>query len=83
MANQAALFHSLLNQRDLAAYRAVSVISTVIDFWETQDFESALAQLKRARADFQEAEARIAEFRKSPQIQQGELTRHDQSAASC
>jgi len=76
----AAEFQRLCDQRDLAAYRAVSVISSVIDFWEAEDYPSALAQLQRARAEFLEAEARITKFRKSPQIQKGEHSHGNRSA---
>jgi hypothetical protein len=55
-------FQRLTNARDLAAYRAVAVLGVVIDFWEAEDFDSALAQLKRARAEFLEADARVTEF---------------------
>ena len=63
--NPAAEFEHLLNQRELAAARAVSVIGQVLDFWEAQDYDSAKAQLERARAEFQEADARVIKFRKS------------------
>jgi predicted negative regulator of RcsB-dependent stress response len=70
---QVATFASLLEQRDLAAYRAVAAIETAVLFWEAQDFEAAFAQLERARADFQQAQERITEFHQShPRPPQGE-----------
>lgn len=61
----AAEFQHLLNQRELAAIRAVSVIKTVLDFWEAQDYTAAKASLERARRDYQEADARVTNFRKT------------------
>ena len=75
MANQAALFHSLLNQRDLAAYRLVAAVETVLRFWEAQDYESARALLERSRTEFECADARINQFCQSIDPQ-GEFTRH-------
>lgn len=66
-------FQRLLEARDLAAYRAVSAIGQVVDFFEAQDYESALALLKKVRAEFQEADRRVHQFRKSTK---GETTRH-------
>jgi hypothetical protein len=66
-------FNRLCQMRDLAAYRAVAAIQIVVLFFEAQDYETALTQLQKARAEFQEADRRISEFRKS---HQGELDRH-------
>ena len=60
----AAEFQHLLNLRENAAYRAVSVIKTVRDFWEAQDFDSVKAALDRALADYEKAEAVLAHFKK-------------------
>lgn len=60
-------FRHLLNQREMAAVRAVSVIATALDFWEAQDYTAAKASLERARRDYQEADARVTNFRKAPQ----------------
>lgn len=80
MANDpAAEFQHLLNQKDMAAYRCVAVLGVVLDFWEAQDYDCAKAQLERARANFQEAEARIAEFRKQNSL--GETRHGNRSAA--
>ncbi len=66
-------FRRLLEQRDLAAYRLVAAIETVIRFWEAQEYDQALALLVRARAEFERAEARINQFRNSID-RQGEVT---------
>jgi hypothetical protein len=71
-------FRQLLERRELAAYRAVSVISTVIDFWEAQDYDAALIQLQRAQNEFKEADSLVTQFRKS---HQGEITHGNSSAA--
>jgi hypothetical protein len=74
-------FSRLCQNRDLAAYRAVAAIQTVVLFWEAQDYDDVLAQLQRALADFKAADARISQFRNS---YQGALDRHGHtiSAAS-
>jgi hypothetical protein len=66
-------FNRLCEKRDLAAYRAVAAIQTVVLFWEAQDHDDVLAQLQKALADFKTADARISQFRNS---YQGELDRH-------
>jgi hypothetical protein len=73
-------FSRLCQTRDLAAYRAVAAIQTVVLFWEAQDHDDVLAQLQKALADFKAADARISQFRNS---YQGELDRdgHTTSAA--
>jgi hypothetical protein len=71
-------FQRLLEARDLAAYRAVSAIAQVVDFFEAQDYENALALLKKVRAEFQEADQRVHQFRKSSK---GETTRHGNRTA--
>jgi hypothetical protein len=73
MTNVLSEFNRLCQMRDLAAYRAVAAIEIVVLFFEAQDYETALTQLQKARAEFQEADRRISEFRKS---HQGELDRH-------
>lgn len=73
MADALAEFQRLQQQRDLAAYRAVSQIRMVIDFFEAQDYDSALAQLKKADAEFQETDQRITEFLQSHQLQISQL----------
>ena len=45
-------FSRLCQKRDLAAYRAVAAIQTVVLFWEAQDYDDVLAQLQKALADF-------------------------------
>lgn len=49
----------LLERRDLAAYRAVSKIKLVLDFWEAQDFENAEIILRSALAEFDEADRNV------------------------
>ena len=55
-------FQRLCEKRDLAAYRAVGAIGAVIDFFEAQDYASALASLKQAREEFREADSLVTEF---------------------
>jgi hypothetical protein len=40
-------FNRLCQTRDLAAYRAVADIQTVVLFWESQDYDAVLAQLQK------------------------------------
>jgi predicted negative regulator of RcsB-dependent stress response len=61
--NAADLFARLVQQRDLAAYRAVSTIQVVLDFFEAQDFESAQRALRNSLAEFRQADERITAFR--------------------
>lgn len=75
----AAEFKRLLDQRDLAAYRVVGAVQTVILFWEAQDYDASLDLLKQAFAEFRRAESRITEFRNS---YTGELTRHGNHTAA-
>lgn len=84
MPDSAAHFARLMELRDMAAYRAVSVIGTVIDFFEAQDFDSALEQLKRARAAFHEADRRVTEFYETHQLPKttGEKSAHGNHAAA-
>lgn len=49
----------LLERRDLAAYRAVSKIKLVLDFWEAEDFENAENILRSALAEFDEADQKV------------------------
>ena len=72
-------FARLLERRDLAAYRVVGAVETVIRFWEAQDYDASLYLLIRARSEFKRAEIRIAEFRNS---HKGELTRHGNRPAA-
>ena len=72
-------FRRLLERRDLAAYRLVGAVDTVILFQEAQDFESTISLLKRARADFQCADRQITEFRN---LHKGELIRHGDHPAA-
>jgi hypothetical protein len=90
MNDPASEFERLLQLRDLAAYRAVSVIQMVLDFFEAQDYESAVNMLDKARAEFDQADLRVVQFRKTlesatKQPTQGEKARHgnrtDNSAA--
>lgn len=62
MADLALEFAELCDRRDLAAYRVVSAVETVIRFWEATDFEEALTVLKRAHSEFEAADLRITEF---------------------
>jgi hypothetical protein len=75
----AAEFERLLERRDLAAYRLVSTVDTVILFWEAQDYEASLALLKRAHAEFKHADRQITEFRN---LHKGELPRHGNHPAA-
>ena len=75
----AAEFARLLERRDLAAYRVVGAVETVILFWEAQDYDASLALLTRARSEFERTEIPIAEFRNS---YKGELTRHGNRPAA-
>jgi hypothetical protein len=70
-------FNRLCQTRDLAAYRAVPAIQTVVLFWEAQDYDDVLAQLQKALADFKAADARISQFRNS---YQGDAARHENHA---
>jgi len=72
-------FSRLCQKRDLAAYRAVAAIQTVVLFWEAQDYDDVFAQLQKALADFKAADARISQFRNS---YQGELDRHDHTISA-
>jgi predicted negative regulator of RcsB-dependent stress response len=69
----------LMEQRDLAAYRAIAAIEIAVHFWEAQDYAAAFLQLQRAQNDFQEAERRITEFYKSLL---GEIKRHGHRPAA-
>ena len=75
----AAEFARLLERRDLAAYRVVGAVETVILFWEAQDYGASLALLTRARSEFKRTEIPIAEFRNS---HKGELPRHGNRPAA-
>jgi hypothetical protein len=72
-------FNRLCQTRDLAAYRAVAAIQTVVLFWEAQHYDDVLAQLQKALADFKAADARISQFRNS---YQGERDRHGQTISA-
>jgi hypothetical protein len=63
MTDPAGEFERLLQLRDLAAYRAVSAIQMVLDFFEALDFESAQRMLSKARDEFREADERVNHFR--------------------
>lgn len=64
MANDpAGEFERLLQLRDLAAYRAVSAIQMVLDFFEALDYESAENMLTKARDEFRAADERVNKFR--------------------
>jgi hypothetical protein len=76
-ANVLSEFNRLCQSRDLAAYRAVATIQIAVDSFEAQDHKTALAQLQKARAEFQETERRISEFRNS---HKGDPARHDHHA---
>ena len=66
-------FNRLYQTRDLATYRAVAAIQTVVLFWGAQDYDDVLTQLQKALADFKAADARISRFRNS---YHEELDRH-------
>ena len=70
-------FNRLCQRRDLAGYRAVAAIQTVLLFWEAQDYDLVLAQLQKVLADFKAADARISQFRNS---YQGDAARHENYA---
>jgi hypothetical protein len=55
-------FSRLCDKRELAAYRLVGTVSTVINFFEAQEYDLALAALKNARADYDAADRKITEF---------------------
>jgi hypothetical protein len=65
VADSLAEFQRLLQQRDLAAYRVVSATQVVIDFFEAQDYESALELLKKSQEAFRQADQKINAFTKS------------------
>jgi len=50
---------TLLERRDLAAYRAVSKIQMVLQFWEAQDFENAEQLLRSALTEFEDADRKV------------------------
>lgn len=50
---------TLLERRDLAAYRAVSKIQMVLQFWEAQDYENAEQLLRSALAEFEDVDRKI------------------------
>lgn len=75
----AAAFESLCNQRDLAAYRLVGAVQGVLHFWEARTFDESFASLRRAYAEFEQADARISEFHKS---HTGELKSHGNRSAA-
>jgi hypothetical protein len=60
--NAYAEFERLCNKRELAAYRMVGVVKTVISFFEAQNYDHALAALKDARAEYDAADRKITEF---------------------
>jgi hypothetical protein len=63
--NLASEFQRLCDRRDLAAYHVAAVVQIVISFFESQNYEDALAMLKRAKSDFDVASKQIEEFLKS------------------
>lgn len=65
MTDRIAEFQRLLQQRDLAAYRVVSATQVAIDFFEAEDYESALALLKKSQEAFRQADGKINAFTKS------------------
>lgn len=65
MADLLAEFQSLLDKRELAAVRLVGTVDSVISFFEAQDYEQALFQLKRARDEYNAVDRQISEFHKS------------------
>jgi hypothetical protein len=50
---------TLFERRDLAAYRAVSKIHMVLQFWEAEDFENAEQLLRSALAEFEKADQNV------------------------
>ena len=78
MTNILSEFTRLCHMRDLAAYRAVAAIQIVVDFFEAQHYQTAITQLQKARAEFQEAERLISEFHKA---HKGDSARHDHHAS--
>lgn len=78
MSNPRAEFERLLQKRDCAAYRAVSQIQMVLDFFEALDFESAAATLKKSLEDFRAANQQIEEFRS--QLTKKQITREKRPA---
>lgn len=70
----------LMNLRDLAAYRVVAAVDTVLLFWETQDYDASRARLERARADYARADQQITDFHKF-QHSEGDHHHGNRSAA--
>jgi hypothetical protein len=56
-------FQRLCRARDLAAYRVVGAVDAVLTYFEVQDFAEAEKSLRRARADYEQTDQAINEFR--------------------
>lgn len=80
MTDLAVEFQRLLERRDLAAYRAVAMLDLVIHFFEAQDYDTALSQLKRAQSEFQEAARSVQQFQLG--LTKGETNRHGNSISA-
>lgn len=65
MVSPADEFQSLLNQREMAAFRGMTILKTVRDFWEAQDFDSAKAAIDRALSDYEAADRKVSQFRQT------------------
>lgn len=79
MSDALAEFQRLLDKRELAAVRLVGTVDSVISFFEAQDFEAALLQLKRARDEYNAVDRQISEFHKS---HTGEIPHGHRNAAA-
>ena len=62
MTDPRAQLATLIERRDLAAYRAVSKIKLTLDFWEAEDFENAEKLLRSALAEFEDADRKVTEL---------------------
>lgn len=62
-------FRRLLEDRDLAAYRAVAAIDTIFLFFEAQDYDTVFSMLSHAREEFRRAEQAIHDFQQSHKFQ--------------
>ncbi len=61
----AAEFQHLVNQKEIAAYSMAAVVATIVLFQEALSLEEILDQLTEAHDEFQQADRRINQFRKS------------------
>jgi predicted negative regulator of RcsB-dependent stress response len=55
-------FKRLCDKRELAAYRLVGAVDCVLRFFEAEDFDQAEAALRRAKAEYEDADLKITHF---------------------